>query len=449
MNFTAHFTAAIKKTFNEVAEHLLQKLESGEDANLNLHAEETTFIRFNNSKVRQNTHVEQSTLRLLLQKNGRTASLSFSITGQTEEDKKRADFYLAQARQECALLPEDPYQVALQNNGTSDVTVVGHLLSENELFQALIEPAQGCDLAGLYCAGALISANRNSKGQSHWFANESFFMDYSLYLGEKAVKDVYAGTTWQQADFIAHLTQSKNQLALMNRPKKVLTPGAYRVYLAPGAVAELASMFYWGALGFNGYKQGTSALMKLADKEKSLSELFSLQENYKIGLTHQFNSLGELAPEILPLITRGQLTNFLTSTRSAKEYSVSGNAADPSETPRALEILPGSLKKENILKELETGLYLSNLHYLNWSDRMNARITGMTRYACFWVEKGEIVAPIADMRFDESLFDCLGKNLVAVTDFQEVNPQVSTYESRSFGGQKIPGMLIKDFKFTL
>ncbi|MDG0816850.1 TldD/PmbA family protein [Bdellovibrio svalbardensis] len=444
-----NFTESTKKAFNAVADHLLQSLQTGEEANLNLHAEDTTFIRFNNNKVRQNTHVEQRSLGLLLQKNGKTANLSFSITGQVEEDKKRADHWLAEARKECDLLPEDPYQVALQNNGTSDSTITGHLLSEGELFKAITEPAQGSDLAGLYCAGALISANKNSKGQSHWFANESFFMDYSLYLGEKAVKGVYAGTAWNQADFAANLAQSKNQLALMDRPKKTLPPGAYRAYLAPGAVAELASMFYWGALSFNGYKQGTSAFMKLADKEKTLSPLFSMQENYKMGLIHQFNSLGELSPETLPLVSEGKLANFLISTRSAKEYSVTGNAADSSEAPRSLEILPGTLQKADILKELGTGLYLSNLHYLNWSDRMNARITGMTRYACFWVENGEIVAPIADMRFDESLFDCLGQNLVAVTDFQEVDPQVSTYESRSFGGKKIPGMLIKDFKFTL
>lgn len=444
-----NFTELTKKCFTAVADHLLQNLHADENANLNLHAEETTFVRFNNNKVRQNTLIEQRSLSLLLQKNGKTANLSFSITGQIEEDKKRVDHWLEEARKECALLPEDPYQVPLQNNGSSDSTVKGHLLSESELFKAIIEPAIGSDLAGLYCAGSLISANRNSKGQSHWFANDSFFMDYSLYLGEKAVKGSYAGTTWNQADFAANLTQSKNQLSLMDRPKKTVLPGAYRVYLAPGAVAELASMFYWGSLSFNSYKQGTNPLMKLADKEKSLSPLFSMQENYKMGLTHQFNSLGELAPETLPLITKGQLSNFLISTRSAKEYSVVGNAADSSEAPRALEILPGTLKKEDILKELGTGLYLSNLHYLNWSERMNARITGMTRYACFWVENGEIVAPIADMRFDESLFDCLGQNLVAVTDFQQVDAETSTYESRSFGGKKIPGMLIKDFKFTL
>ncbi|HWU43663.1 MAG TPA: metallopeptidase TldD-related protein [Bdellovibrio sp.] len=444
-----NFTESTKKNFNTVADHLLAQLQGVEEATINLDAEESTFVRFNNNKVRQNTHVEQKTLTLQLQKDGKTVNVAFSITGQAEVDKKRADFWLEQARAECSLLPEDPYQVPLKNNGHSDSTLRGRLLSDVELFNSITEPARGSDLAGLYCAGPLIAANKNSKGQSHWFANESFFMDYSLYLGEKAVKGVYAGTEWNQNAYAEKLAQSKNQLSLMDRPKKVLSPGSYRTYLAPGAVAEISTMFAWGALGFGAYKQGVSPFAKLAEKEKSLSKLFSTRENFSMGFTHRFNSLGELAPEKLELITEGQLKNFLISTRSAKEYSVTGNQAGLGEGPRALEILPGSLKQADILKKLDTGLYLSNLHYINWSDRVNARITGMTRYACFWVESGEIVAPIADMRFDESLYDCLGDNLLDVTDFQEVEPQTGTYESRAFGGKKVPGMLIKDFKFTL
>lgn len=444
-----NFTENMKSGFNSVADHILGSLQGNEDANVNLNAEESLFVRFNGNKVRQNTHVEQRNLSLMLQKNGKTANITFSITGNIDEDRKRANHWLEQARKECDLLPEDPFQVVLKNNGTSDNSFKGKLLANEEVIKAITEPAQGTDLAGLYCAGPLITANKNSKGQSHWFATENFFMDYSLYMGEKAVKSIYAGTEWNQNDFAANITQSKNQLNLMNRPKVTLKPGAYRTYLAPGAVAEMTSMFSWGALSYNSFRTGASALQKLADKEKKFSSLLNLQENYSMGLTHQFNSLGELAPQKLELISEGELKSFLISSRSAKEYGVQGNAADNYEGPRALEILPGQLKREDILKELGTGLYLSNLHYINWSDRVNARITGMTRYACFWVENGEIVAPIADLRFDESLYDCLGANLEAVTDFQEVDPMVSTYESRSFGGKKIPGMLIRDFKFTL
>lgn len=438
-----------QKHFNTLCDFLFSNLNSDEVLNINLHAEDSIFVRFNANKIRQNTQIEQRDLSLTLQKNNRTAHIQFSITGDLEVDKKRGLEWLSWSRQECTLLPVDPYLVAFKNNGTSSETHKGHLLSPQDIMNAISVPAQGADLAGLYCAGPLISANRNSLGQNHWFANENFFMDYSLYMGDKAVKSVYAGRSWQQSQFEHNLQHSRSQLELMSRPKKTLSPGSYRVYLAPGATAELANMFSWGAFSYQAYKQGNSPLTKLANKEKIFSSLLNIRQNFELGLTHRFNSLGELAPVKMDLIEKGELKNFMVSTRSAKEYGVESNFADQWESPRCLEIANGSLSQESILKTLGTGLYLSNLHYLNWSDIPTARVTGMTRYACFWVEEGQIVAPISDMRFDESLYDCLGENLEAITDFSEVDPELSTYESRSFGGKRLPGLLINNFKFTL
>lgn len=443
------FIEQTQKHFQAVSDFLISSLVEGEVLNINLHAEDSIFVRFNANKVRQNTQVEQQEITLTLQKNNRSATIQYTITGDLEIDKKRSIEWLAWSRQECGLLPEDPYLVPFKNNGTSSETHKGSLLSPSQIVEAIAIPAEGADLAGLYCAGPLISANRNSLGQSHWFANENFFLDYSLYMGEKAVKSIYAGSKWDQQQFEQNLQQSRMQLELMNRPKKTLLPGAYRVYLAPGAVAELASMFHWGTFSFQNYKQGGSAFTKLANKEKTLSPLLNLTQNFETGLTHRFNSLGELAPMKMDLLRNGELKNFMVSTRSAKEYGTESNFAGPSESPRSTEIETGTLEHKDILKTLDTGLYLSNLHYLNWSDLMSARITGMTRYACFWVENGEIVAPITDMRFDESLYDCLGANLEAITNFAEIDPNLSTYESRGFDGKNVPGMLIKDFKLTL
>lgn len=444
-----NFIENTQQHFNSLCDFLISSLSSDEVLNLNLHSEDSVFVRFNGNRVRQNTQVEQRDISLSLQKNDRAATIQFSVTGNLEADKKRGLEWLNWARQECSLLPVDPYLVPYKNNGSSSESRPGKLLDPTHILAAITEPAQGADLAGLYCAGPLISANRNSLGQNHWFANENFFIDYSLYQGEKAVKSVYAGSQWDQAQFNQNLQSTRTQLELMSRPKKKLQPGGYRVYLAPGAVAELASMFLWGSFSYQNYKQGASPLTKLANKEKSFSPLLNIHQNFELGLTHRFNSLGELAPVKMDLVAKGQLQNFMISTRSAKEYGVESNFADRSESPRSLEIGTGNLEQKDVLKTLGTGLYLSNLHYLNWSDMLTARVTGMTRYACFWVENGEIVAPIADMRFDESLYDCLGANLEAVTSFSEIDPELSTYESRSFGGKKVPGMLINDFKFTL
>ena len=162
-----------------------------------------------------------------------------------------------------------------------------------------------------------------------------------------------------------------------------------------------------------------------------------------------FNGLGEVGPKKIPLIQKGEFKNWLTSTASAQEFKVESNQANHNESPRSLEILPGTLKQDQILASLGTGLYLANLHYVNASDQKTARLTGMTRFAAFWVEKGEIIGPIDNLRFDESLYEAWGPQLLALTEETELIPDTSTYGARALSGNKLPGMLIDQFSFTL
>jgi predicted Zn-dependent protease len=92
---------------------------------------------------------------------------------------------------------------------------------------------------------------------------------------------------------------------------------------------------------------------------------------------------------------------------------------------------------------------VSNLWYLNFSDRPAGRITGMTRFATFWVEHGRIVAPATPMRFDDSIYRMLGENLAGLTRERELLLDPSTYGERSTSSSRLPGALLNSLKFTL
>ena len=98
---------------------------------------------------------------------------------------------------------------------------------------------------------------------------------------------------------------------------------------------------------------------------------------------------------------------------------------------------------------LGTGIWVSNLWYLNYSDRNSARVTGMTRFATFWVEDGKLVAPLSVMRFDASLIKLFGNDLEAIGAETAFLPSASTYGSRSTDSIRVPGMLVKALPFTL
>jgi predicted Zn-dependent protease len=245
------------------------------------------------------------------------------------------------------------------------------------------------------------------------------------------------------------MISTRQKLSLLSKPLQKVPKGKYKVFLEPMAVAEIVGLLAWGAFSLNGHNQGRAPLKKLKDKENLFNKKFSMIENLDLGYTPAFNTLGELATKQLPLIENGELKNMLISTASSQEYKVPSNFAEPSETFKSIEIRAGALEKSKILKELGNGLYLSNLHYINWSDIQTARLTGMTRFACFWVENGEIVGPIQDLRFDETIYNLFGAHLVDLTNYQENFTSTETYLRRSLGGMKIPGAMIDSFNFTL
>jgi predicted Zn-dependent protease len=440
----------LEATFNQIAEHLLADLSANEHLKLNLAGEQSQFVRFNGAKVRQAGCIGDGSLTLTLMHDQRNSYRSFPLTGNWETDGSQAQAALAELRQEVLALPVDPYLVLPQGNATSREIHPGELLSPDAVAATILSEVSGLDFTGIYAGGSVVRAYADSAGQRHWFATESFSLDYSLFTADgQSVKGTFAGNQWDQAAYGAKLADSKQQLERLAQPPKLIPRGQYRTYLAPTAVAELVSILSWGGVSESALQRGGSALGLLQRGEKLLSPAFTLTENFRRGLVPRFNESGEVAPVELPVIVAGQLKNTLISARTAKEYGKTANGATGSESLRSPELATGTLPVAQVLSQLDTGLYVSNLHYLNWSDRPTGRVTGMTRYACFWVEQGKIVAPIENLRFDESLYRYFGDQLIDLTDTQEFIPEVGTYEQRSLGGVWVPGVLVDDFTYTL
>jgi predicted Zn-dependent protease len=180
---------------------------------------------------------------------------------------------------------------------------------------------------------------------------------------------------------------------------------------------------------------------------KTLHPQVSLVEHHGRGLVPAFTAGGFIKPERVTLIEHGVYRDCLTGARSAKEYGAAVNAG--SEHPGSLDMAPGELSPQETLSRLDNGLYLNNLWYCNFSERNDCRITGMTRFACFWVEHGRIGAPLEVMRFDESVYSMLGKHLLGLTREREFIFDSDTYEKRSSASYLLPGALVEGMSFTL
>ncbi len=446
----------MKTYFKSLSDSVFHSLKASEHLFFNLTGDDTQFIRFNGSKVRQTGLVENQFLDFTFVLGDEEGTLKrgtgqVTLTNDLAEDQKRIQHWVSRFRAELPKFAVDPYAQLPKNKAKSRVTEKkGQLLPREEAVSELLKSTGTADLAGIYASGKLSRGMSNSAGLFHWFETDTFSFDYSLFSPkQKAVKSGYAGTEWNGTRYGSQINSSIEKLKLLEKPSRKMERGDYRVYLAPAAVGALIDMFSWGAVSEFAIRKSQSSLRYIRSGEKTFSPKFNLVEDFSGGEVPSFNEEGEVAQERQVLIGDGKLVSTLINSRTAKEFGIESNGANGREGLRSPVVLKGALKEAEILKQLGTGLYLSNLHYLNWSDEVNGRITGMTRYACFWVENGEIVCPIENLRFDATIFDLFGVALEDFTDFDEYLPDTGTYQNRNLGGSRVPGALLAKMHFTL
>jgi len=438
----------VNERFFTLAERLCRETRADETLLAWLSAEQSDFVRFNRGRVRQAGSVAQQFLTLRLVCNRRQAAATLTLAG-NGEDEALARETLARLRDTLADLAEDPWLAIAEHPESTTHEHRGRFPAAEEVVDRVVAASGGHDLVGFYAGGSIMRGFANSLGQRNWHAVDCFNLDWSLHLrADKAVKCGYAGFDWDAVAFEAKQSEALGKLALLDAPPVTLEPGEYRAYLAPAALDELVGLLGWGGFSARARATRQSPLLRMEHGE-ALSAKVTFVENTADGVAPSFQRDGYVKPASVTLVDSGRLGAALVSPRSAREYALETNAANGSESPESLDMAAGTLSRDEVLTALDTGLHIGNLWYTNFSDRPAGRVTGMTRFATFWVERGRIVGPANVMRFDDSLYRLLGRNLVEISAERELLLDPGTYGERSTASARLPGLLISGMRFTL
>ena len=442
--------SATRDRFFGLFERLCGQLRGSERLRAEYAGEGSDFVRVNGGRVRQAGHVSQAGIVLELVDGQRHASSECNLCGDADQDVAQLEALLQGLRERLPLLPDDPHLLLPEGVQSSDDRGEDRLPPAADAVDALLRAGEGTDLVGIHAQGAIHRGYAGSGGLRHWYRSHSFATDFCLYhQADKAVKTTYAGFDFDADELRARVAEARERLAVLTRPPKKIEPGAYRVYLAPAAVAEVLGLLSWDGFGLRAQRTHASPLHRLVQGEESLAPSVHLSEHAAGGLSPRFSEAGFARPARVSLIEAGRHAGALVSPRSSKEFGVPANGCDSEEAPSSLELAGGALPRADVLEALGTGVWISNLWYTNYSDRTACRITGMTRFATCWVEDGRVVAPLSVMRFDETLYRMLGSQLEALTVEQDFLPSTDTYFRRSTDSLRVPGALLKEFSFTL
>jgi predicted Zn-dependent protease len=434
--------------FFRLADALCAGLRAGEVLFCAQDGEDSDFVRLNQGRIRQAGSVQSQGLGLTLIQGARQIDGGCDLAGDPTLDLAQARDILARLRERLPQTPEDPYLNYATTPSQGDEGIAADLPPAAQALGELVGAAAGLDLVGIWASGTHNCGLASSLGHRHWHQGASFNLDWSCYLsGDKAVKAGYAGTHWDPTVLRERLARVRRDLDVMARPARTLAPGRYRAYLAPQALVELTDMLGWGGFDLKSHRTHQTPLLRLVRGERSFHAGLGVYEDQARGLLPRFTGEGFLTPDRVDLIRAGAFGDCLVDARSGREYGVAVNAAG--ESPGALGVEPGEIPMEQALAQLGEGLAIGNLWYCNWSDPNDCRVTGMTRFATFWVEGGEPVAPVAVMRFDDSLYHLLGERLEGLTRERELMVSADTYDGRSSESSLVPGALVDGIELTL
>lgn len=94
----------------------------------------------------------------------------------------------------------------------------------------------------------------------------------------------------------------------------------------------------------------------------------------------------------------------------------------------------------------EPTLYVTRFHYTNIADIKNVVLTGMTKDGTFLVEKGEIVAPVANLRYLQGVVDAFNR-------IEMLSEPVRVHDPEGYGAlipscAVVPALRIKNMRFV-
>lgn len=246
---------------------------------------------------------------------------------------------------------------------------------------------------------------------------------------------------------VERVAETAKEKCLASQHPIAIEPGTFQVLLEPKAVADL--VMNWACYNFNPvtYHEGRSFVSTHMGK-RVLSPLFTLSEAplAETGLPFPFDWEGQ-ARKPVTLVKQGKIVGMVYDEWTARSVGTvsTGNTPFPLDEihgaiPSFLEVQAGTTPYDEMVNQMERGIIVTRFHYLATVHPEETVMTGRTRDGTFLVEKGNIVAPIRNMRMMQSVGQAL-ENIVAVGDESQII-------SHAYGYCRTPALLIDHFRFT-
>lgn len=234
------------------------------------------------------------------------------------------------------------------------------------------------------------------------------------------------------------------EIAKLAKKPKIGDEGAYNVVFDPLIFGSVLGVWAGMASAFNVMIQMSVFIDKLG--KKVAPEVVTLKDNPAAYSMAQrvFDDEGVPTKENV-FIDHGVLKTYLHNTSTAKLFKAktTGNAGLVAPNPWNVEMAPGDMSKEELFKEANNGLYLTNTWYTRFQNYARGDFSTIPRDGIFLFEKGEIKQSLKDLRISDNVLTMLGN----VTGISKERQHVHWW-AEADPPSLSPYVLIKDVHMT-
>jgi PmbA protein len=412
----------------------------------------TALTRFANNFIHQNVSEVNTSLNLRLLEGRRIGAASTNRVNSAGLSEL-AD----RARQNAQTGPEDPLfpgflesdtypEMAALDPPTAElsprlraeqVRIACHLAVEEEL-----------NASGAFSSGFSQMAVANTFGI--FACHTSTHADFqTVVMGSDSSGHAHA-SAWRIADIpVEALAQEAIQKAKRGRNPREISPGEYGVLLDPYATQDLLAMLNSHGMGAQAVSEGRSWMNGHIGERIMDSRINIWDDGLDLaGIPAPFDYEG-VPKQRVDIVKAGVAMAPVYDRRTAHQAGVSstGHALHPSMhamSPIAtnLFLAPGESDREEMIKSIQSGLYITRFWYTRQVHPRGCVTTGMTRDGVFWIEKGEIAYPVKNLRFTQPYVEALN-GVEAIG--RETRLLVSEYGNIAC---RVPAVKLARFNFT-
>ncbi|MEX2247135.1 MAG: TldD/PmbA family protein [Dehalococcoidia bacterium] len=238
--------------------------------------------------------------------------------------------------------------------------------------------------------------------------------------------------------------------ALRGVNPRSIEPGEYEVILEPYAVVDLLDFFSYLSFGALAFMEKRS-FMSGRIGERVMGENITIWDDglSPEGLPMAFDYEGVPKQRVSFIdrgVAKGVVWDSYHAGKQGGETRSTGHALPAGVTfgpiPLQMFLAPGEASREDMIKDVKRGLWVSRFWYTRTVHPLNVVVTGMTRDGTFLIEDGKIVGPVRSMRFTQGYVEALNHADLIGRDTMLVLGDIGG------GVRRVPALKIGAWNFT-